>query len=161
MAITPTQGTYSWSRELVGVEDTLWESGWLSPQGEHENVRVISIEVSLVAQGNTLLNLQWSWDWSTDWKDAGSQYMSPPATQKTLSEPPVMGPDDSISRNYFKIGTHTISNDRIVRVRWDVNTGLCEAMKFKLVGSTPFQFVGYSMTYSTQQIMGLNTKAKS
>ena len=111
-----------------------------------------------MAYGDNLLNLNWQQNYSYATNSAGGQKMSRPETVFTTSEDAVFGPDNGSSKNYFTINSDALNEPRIIRIRFDVNTGLVDYFKFNLSSTSTFHVIGYEMNYSGTDMLALNQR---
>jgi hypothetical protein len=76
----------------------------------------------------------------------------------TVKEDPVFGPDNGASKNYFTVNSSTLQEPRVVRLRWDVNTGLVDHFKWSLYGLSTFHLLGVDINYGDVDQLPLNQR---
>jgi hypothetical protein len=145
------------------VPAAVWESSWINFGDTSTKHRVFSVEVEIVSQGNTELQLQWAQDYDYLFNSAGDQIQNRPETVLTTSEDPVMGPSNTGAKNFYTIGESMLQDGRMTTLRWDVNTKLVQNFKFKLtsVDGNPFHIVRFHIDFSDRSQKALNQLARN
>ena len=143
---------------------SVYESSWISLEGSDVKTRVLSVEIEIVSEGDNKLKLLYSTDGLSTKEDSGSQKQAQPETQFTTKEDPVFGlQNSSVTKSVFTLGKNVLQDERIIRLRYDVNTGLIDTFKFRLqneLDQTPFHLLSYSINYSSTSQLPLNTNTK-
>lgn len=165
-----TEGVPTFTVNSVQRTNGKWQSGWIDfPEG---SVRVFSVEVELVAEGDTEMSLSY---W-TDYVDTENLVLSEKMTESkvvfTTSEPPVSVSSteayDTITKNPFtvvslgQVSDTKVQQARKVRLRFDVNTGLCNQFKFEVQGSQnqPMNIIGYKLNLNTEATPRINQNTR-
>jgi hypothetical protein len=141
-----------------------WESSWIDFNNGSNKNRVFSVEVEILSQGNTNIELSWAQDYDYKFSSSGVQKQNRPETVKTTLEDPVFGPDNGDSKHYFRTGTDALQDGRITTLRWDVNTKLVQNFKFRLdddSASQPFHVVSFNIDWDSRDQKPLNQNARS
>ena len=157
------KGQNSWTYSLTPrpLFENSWESNWIDFEDNSIKHRVFSVEAEIITFGDNLLFLDWGFDHDFTWNSAGGQKMAKPETVFTTSEDAVLGPQNSaISKSYFTIGQTILSDQKVTRLRWDVNTKLVDTFRFRL-RSTGYQFqvLSYHINFDSRDQAPLNQKA--
>ena len=75
-------------------------------------------------------------------------------------EPPVTvgATYTGITKNPFTVNTSQVQDTRKIRLRYDVNTELCNQFRFYIIGqdTVPFQLIGYRLNVSSEATPLLN-----
>jgi hypothetical protein len=153
-----TNASYEYTTTDVAKPTCKWESDWIDFDDNSVKHRVFYLELDILAYGDNLLQLTWQQDYSFIQYSAGGQKMAKSEKVFTTGEDPVLGPDNGASKNYFTIGSSTIQEPRVIRLRWDVNTGLVDHFKFFVTGSDTFHVLGIDVHYSDTDQMPLNQR---
>ena len=154
-----TQTSYEWTAADLQLPRTRYESGWTDFGDNSMKNRVFSVEAEIIAFGDVDLLLNWSQDYSSVVTSAGTQKQAMAETLYTPTEDPVLGPDTGLSKNYFTIGTSSLQEPRLVRLRWDVNTKLVTTFRFRLeTEGHPFHLLGYTINFDTRSQQALNQR---
>ena len=158
-----TKGQNSWTYTLSAqaLPGNSWESNWIDFEDNSIKHRVFSVEAEIITFGDNLLFLDWGFDHDFTWNPAGGQKMAKPETVFTTSEDAVLGPQNStISKSYFIIGQTVLSDQKVTRIRWDVNTKLVDTFRFRL-RSTGYQFqvLSYHINFDSRDQAPLNQRA--
>jgi hypothetical protein len=154
-----TQTSYEWTPTALQLPRTRYESGWTDFGDNTVKNRVFSVEAEVIAFGDIDLLLNWSQDYSSVVTSAGVQKQAMAETLYTPEEDAVLGPDNGLSKNYFTIGTSSLQEPRLVRLRWDVNTKLVTTFRFRLeTEGHPFHLLGYSINFDTRSQQALSQR---
>lgn len=144
-----------------------WESNWIDFGDNSAKYRIYSVEAEIISYGDNLLELEWATDYDRSFSTSSEQKMTLSERAFTVKEDPVFGPVDStVSKNFFNIGTSALQDGRIIRIRFDVSTGLISQFKFRLqttspVGTntpkqTPFHLLSFHINYDAKDHLPLN-----
>ena len=150
------------SYTITTIKDTLegsyWESSWI--QFDLGTVRVFSVELDLIAYGDTKLDLYYAIDYSLKENQVTGQKMTESKVLYTAAEPPVTvgATYTGITKNPFTVNTSQVQDTRKIRLRYDVNTELCNQFRFYIIGQdvVPFQLIGYRLNVSSEATPLLN-----
>ena len=153
-----TNASYSYTTAALAKPNCIFNSAWHNFGDNSQKYRVFNVELDIMAYGDNLLNLNWQQNYSYATNSAGGQKMSRPETVFTTSEDAVFGPDNGSSKNYFTINSDALNEPRIIRIRFDVNTGLVDYFKFNLSSTSTFHVIGYEMNYSGTDMLALNQR---
>lgn len=164
------EGVPTFSVNPVNRLNGQWESAWIDfPEGA---VRIYSVEVELVAEGDTEMTLEYQVDYSPIYNRVSSQKMTESKVVFTKDEPPVSvpvaGPVDEITKNPFQIvnpgqqSDTTLQSRRKVRLRFDCNTALCNQFRFLVLGDAnqPMNIIGYKLNLNTEAVPKLNQSTR-
>jgi len=139
-------------------EGSYWESSWL--QFDLGTNRVYSVELDLICYGDTELELYYAIDYSLVENKVTGQKMTETKVLYTSNEPPVtVGPSFStITKAPFRVNSSKVQDVRKIRLRYDVNTELCNQFRFYLIGKdvVPFQLIGYRLNLQNETTPLLN-----
>ena len=141
--------------------NNIWESNWFDFGNASVKHRAFSVECEMVTYGDNPINLDWGYDYDSTWYEAGSQKISKPEVLYTTKEDPVFNNDPTLTKNPFTIGTSQVKSPRKVVIRWDINTGLVDAMRFRLRSGNTYHLLGYSITYDTRDQKPLNQRTST
>lgn len=142
-----------------------WESAWF--EWDNGKTRIYSIELELIAKGDTQIAVDYTKDFQLDYTTTLSQKQADSEIIFTTSEPPVVvdaaAAYTSITKNPFIVNASRIYNDRRLRLRFDVNTKLCDNFKFKLRPNTnePFELIGFKIDHTSQEIPRMNQSIRT
>lgn len=153
-----SQGIYTYDSADLTHPQSVWESNWLDFGNNAIKHRIFSVEAEIVSYGDNGITLDYAKDYNYTFDTAGSQKQNKPETIFTSKEDPVFGANDGNSKNYFTIGTSTLQDGRITRLRWDCNTELITNFKFRLstTNGAPFHLISFSINYDNREQMTLN-----
>ena len=155
-AITLT--SYQYTTANVTKPLCEWESDWIDFGDNSLKYRVFNVELDILAYGDTTLTLSWQQDYTYVENNAGAQKMAKTEQVFTTLEDAVLGPNNGASKNYFTVGTSRLQEPRIVRLRWDVNTGLVDFFKWKVVSASTFHVIGAAINYTDVDQLPLNQR---
>jgi hypothetical protein len=156
--VTNNEDGLTWSVAETNWIQAEWESAWI--HFELGAVRIFSVELELIARGDTDLKLFYYKDHEVADQVTPVQKQAESKVVFTLEEPPVtVGSSFStITKNPFVIETSQIHGARKIRLRFDVNTGLVNQFKFKVQGDqpVPFQLLGFRLNTAGESMSILN-----
>lgn len=153
-----TNDSYEYTTALVAKPMCYFESDWIDFDDNSIKHRVFYIELDILAYGDNLLNLEWRQDYSYVTNSAGGQKMAKSEKVFTTGEDPVLGPNNGASKNYFTVGVSPLQEPRVIRLRWDVNTGLVDHFKYAVYSTSAFHVLGIDIHYSDTEQMPLNQR---
>lgn len=147
-----------------------WESNWIDFGDNTIKYRVFSVELELISQGDNPLELYYATDYDNKFSLCTGQKQTLSERAFTTSEDPVFGDQNAaVSKNFFTIGTSAVQRGRIIRLRFDVNTGLVNQFKFRLqttnppqvdinsaIKQTPFHLLSFHINYDLRDQMAIN-----
>jgi len=158
-AAAATQASKVWNTSTVSLPRNRYESGWFDFGDAAVKHRVYSIEADVIAFGDIDLELTWSQDMSSVVKSAGNQKEAKSETLNTTLADPMLGPLTSPSKSTFIVGTSALQEPRMIRLRWDVNTGLVETFRFRLENiGVPFHLLSYDVNFDSRAQQALNQR---
>jgi hypothetical protein len=152
------QNNYTYTISDVSKPLCVWQSDWLDFDDNSIKHRVFNVEAEIMAYGDTEVSLTWQQDYSYVVNAGGTQKQAKTEFLFTKQEDPVFGPDNGASKNYFTVGSSPLQEPRIVRLRWDVNTGLVDHFKWSLYGLSTFHLLGVDINYSDVDQLPLNQR---
>jgi hypothetical protein len=153
-----TQTSYEYTVASTTKPVCQWRSDWLDFGDGSLKYRVFNVELDILAYGDTTLTLSWQQDYSYTENNAGSQKMAKSEQVFTSKEDPVLGPNNGASKNYFTVGKSPLQEPRIVKLRWDVNTGLVDYFRWSVISASTFHVVGAAINYTDVDQLPLNQK---
>jgi len=153
-----TQSSYEYTVADVLKPSCKWESDWIDFGDNSLKYRVLNVEVDVLAYGDTTMTLVWQQDYSYSPNNAGNQKMAKTEQLFTVKEDPVLGPDNGASKNYFTVGESQLQEPRIIRLRWDVSTGLVDFFKWSVLSSSTFHVLGATINYTDVDQLPLNQR---
>ena len=68
--------------------------------------------------------------------------------------------DVTITKVTHIVNTSVITDENLIHVRYDVNTGLMNQFKFGLKGTSPFHLVSYNILFDTVEMPVLNQSTR-
>lgn len=153
-----TNDSYEYTTASVPKPICYFESDWIDFDDNSIKHRVFYIELDILAYGDNLLTLEWRQDYSYVTNSAGGQKMAKSEKVFTTGEDPVLGPNNGASKNYFTVGVSPLQEPRVIRLRWDVNTGLVDHFKYAVYSTSAFHVLGIDIHYSDTEQMPLNQR---
>jgi len=160
--ISTGQASYNYNVSNVSLPTYQYESNWFDFGDNSKKYQVFNVECELLSFGNIPVKLMWGVDNKWYLNDAGERYQAQTEYTQTTSEDAVLGADNKVSKNYFVIGKSNLQEPKIIRVRWDVQTGLCSSFKFKLTQQgSPFHILSWCVGYGGTDMQPLNQTAGS
>tara|TARA_R110002012_G_scaffold300966_1_gene501052 strand:- start:845 stop:3100 length:2256 start_codon:yes stop_codon:yes gene_type:complete len=157
----PQVATYAGAND--SLQSNIWQSNWMDFGDASVKHRVFGVEMQMVSYGDNLVELDWGYDYDSTWYSAGGQKVTKPETVFTLKEDPVYGPADAtVTKRPFTINTDTLKGERIVVIRWDVNTALVDNFRFRVkqTNGKPFHILGFAVNYDTREQAPLNQRIR-
>tara|TARA_R110000787_G_scaffold284982_2_gene399452 strand:- start:10716 stop:12902 length:2187 start_codon:yes stop_codon:yes gene_type:complete len=156
------QNNYAWNEFEEPRGQASWESAWEDYGDDTIKTRTLSVEVRMLSYGNNEIELEYAEDWKDSYTSAGTAPITVAEYFATTAEDVLLGPTTAKEdKSKAVLDTAPWAQQRVVRVRWDVNTGLVSHFKFRLKGSSSFQIVSYQLCYNPGGRKSLNSKAGS
>ena len=157
--ITGTGENFQLTFTNIQPQNTSWESTWI--EFDRGTVRVFSVELDIAAYGDLGMELSYQVDYSNVRNQTTAQKQTESKVLYTVKEPPVsVGPagPNGITKNPFVINSSEVQGIRKVRLRFDVNTELCNQFRFRVQGENlnPFTIMGYRLNISQEGTPLLN-----
>lgn len=156
-SVVEQETTYS-TVSYFPTQESIWESNWFDFGDASIKHRAFSIEAEMVTYGDNLIYLDWGYDYDSTWNSAGGQKISKPEILFTSKEDPVFGQDPTITKRPFTIGTSPVKGARKIVIRWDINTGLVDAVRWRLRSEDVFHLLSYKITYDSRDQSPLNQR---
>jgi hypothetical protein len=151
--------TYTATR--INLQQNIWESSWIDFGDNSIKHRVFNVDVEVLSFGDYAIDLDWGQDYDSAWNAAPSQKPAKSETLFTTSEDPVFGPaTPSLTKVPFTVGKSAIKDFRIIRIRWDVNTGLVDNFRFRLKSTLPMHLLSFNLNFDSNDQLPLNQKAR-
>ena len=121
-------------------EEALYESVWMH-LGINQKIRVSSIEVDIITQGNNQINFEYGIDETDDWNTTKSVQQQVPDRNNdvTYGVTGTTQTDDAI------INTSDYGDNRYTRLRFDVSTRQVRSFRFRLKSTSVFHVVSYNL----------------
>ena len=108
-----------------------WESAWYNSNENSVKVRYFSIELRVMSYGDNGFDFFYGIDYSYTEIPTSTQKQAKSETVFTIKEDSVFGPADlSVTKVPFTVASSRISEGRLITLRYDVNTELCDQFKF-------------------------------
>lgn len=126
-----------------------WQSAWLDLGDSSLQKQYLSVEVEVLTWGHNEVQLLVAKDFSDDETSMGSRPTAYADSYATSSEDALYGPTVFASgdKSPATLGTSKWAQRRPARVRWDVQTGNCNSMRFTIKSNSTFQVVSYQLEY--------------
>ena len=134
-----------------------WESAWFNFNDESAKHRVYSVELQVLAQGDTSFQFYYQKDYEYQVTNTVDQKQARGETVFTTSENSVFGAaDPTVTKVTHIINTSVVTDSNLIHLRYDVNTSLMNQFKFGLKGTEPFHIVSYNILHDTVEMPILN-----
>lgn len=152
----------------IRVSDTLhegaiWESAWYAYDDNSVKVRYYSVEVRIMSYGDNNFDFYYGVDYSYTENTTSAQKQAKSETVYTLNEDPVFGPSDrTITKVPFKVNVSKITEGRLITLRYDVNTQLCDQFQFgiKTTNDQQWHLVSFNLLSDAVAMPSLNQSTK-
>ena len=152
-----TDGTLSITVANGDEVNRNWESAWFNFNDESAKHRVYSVELQIMSKGDTTFDFYYQKDYSYVTSNTTAQKQAKPETVFTKNENSVFGAADlTVTKVTHIVNTSVITDENLIHVRYDVNTGLMNQFKFGLKGTAPFHLVSYNILFDTVEMPVLN-----
>lgn len=141
----------------------IWESAWYGYQDNSVKIRYFSVELRILSYGDNPFDFYYAVDYSYNQNSTLEQKQAKSETVFTLNEDAVFGPTDrQITKVPFKVGEDIISEGRLITLRYDVNTELCDQFKFgiKTIDKTEWHLLSFNLLSDAVAIPSLNQSTK-
>ena len=137
-----------------------WHGAWVDLGDDSIKKRIISIEIEILAQGHNEIELLSAVDYRDEDISSGSKPTVVAEQYGTILEDATYGPaSGTFDVSVAKVGTSKWGENRVTRLRWDVNTGLVSWYRFTLISTNLFQLVAYHINYVYSDNKTINLKA--
>jgi len=140
-----------------------WESAWYAYDDNSVKVRYYSVELRIMSYGDNSFNFYYGVDYSYDENSTSKQKMAKSETVFTLNEDAVFGPADrSITKVPFTVNTSKLAEGRLITLRYDVNTQLCDQFKFgiRTTDDQHWHLVSFNLLSDAVAMPSLNQSTK-
>lgn len=107
-----------------------WESEWYNIGNNSAKTRFYSVELEIMSYGDNGFDFYYSKDYSYSNTTTTTQKQAKSETVYTVNEDAVFGDNKTITKAPFIIGSTTLTDGRLIKLRYDVNTELCDQFKF-------------------------------
>ncbi len=129
-----------------------WRSEWYGLNNSSAMTRYYSVEIELMSMGDNAFDFTYAIDYSYTDNATGQQKMAKSSTVYTTKEDAVMGPADAlITKVPFTVNSSVVSQGRLIKLRYDVNTELCDQFRFEIT-STNNAFHVFQMNLLTDVV---------
>lgn len=145
-------------------EGAIWESAWYAYDDNSVKVRYYSVEVRIMSYGDNNFDFYYGVDYSYVENATTSQKQAKSETVYTLNEDPVFGPTDrSITKVPFKVNQSKLTEGRLITLRYDVNTQLCDQFQFgiKTTNDQRWHLVSFNLLSDAQAMPALNQSTRT
>lgn len=161
LVATLTDQVWTYTATRINLQQNIWESGWIDFGDNSIKHRTFNVDVEVLSFGDYAIDLDWGQDYNSAWNAAPSQKPAKSETLFTTSEDPVFGPaTPSLTKVPFIVGKSALKDYRIIRIRWDVNTGLVDNFRFRLKSTFPMHLLSFNINYDSNDQLPLNQKAR-
>lgn len=140
-----------------------WESAWYAYDDNSVKVRYYSVELRIMSYGDNNFNFYYGVDYSYDENSTSTQKMAKSETVFTLNEDAVFGPADrAITKVPFTVNTSKLAEGRLITLRYDVNTQLCDQFKFgiRTTDDQHWHLVSFNLLSDAVAMPALNQSTK-
>jgi hypothetical protein len=161
--VSSTEGNTTFTVTDTAHKGHTWESEWYELSNDASVYRIYSVELEVMSYGDNGFNFSYSTDYSYTNNNTNTQKQARSKTVFTAQEDTVWGPTNAaVTKVPFKPASSTISEGRLIRLRYDVNTELCDQFKFKLesTDNTMFHVLSFSLLYNGADYPVLNQSTR-
>jgi len=152
--------TYTAAKNIIVINN--YESGWIDFGDNSIKHRIFSVDAEIISFGDYNIGLDWGQDYDSLWYSAPKQKPSKSEILFTTKEDPVFGSADAtVTKVPFTVGISPLKEGRIIRIRWDVQTGLVDNFRFRLQSTEPMHLLSYNISYESNNQMPLNQKPRT
>lgn len=140
-----------------------WESAWYNSNENSVKVRYYSVELRIISYGDNGFDFFYGVDYSYTENTTSTQKQAKSETVFTLKEDPVFGPADlSVTKVPFTVNSSKISEGRLITLRYDVNTELCDQFKFgvRTTNSQQWHLLSFNILSDSVALPALNQSTK-
>lgn len=145
-------------------EGAMWESAWYVYNENSVKVRYFSVEVRIMSYGDNNFDFYYGVDYSYVENATSSQKQAKSETVYTLQEDPVFGPTDrSITKVPFTVNSSKLTEGRLITLRYDVNTQLCDQFQFgiKTTNDQQWHLVSFNLLLDPVAMPALNQSTRT
>jgi hypothetical protein len=140
-----------------------WESAWYNSNENSVKVRYYSIELRIISYGDNGFDFFYGVDYSYIENATTVQKQAKSETVFTIKEDPVFGPADlSLTKVPFTVNSSKIAEGRLITLRYDVNTELCDQFKFgvRTTNAQQWHLLSFNMLTDAVALPALNQSTK-
>ena len=153
---------------VMSITDTAheganWESGWYSYANNSVKIRHYSVELRVMSYGDNSFEFYYGVDYSYVENQTSAQKQAKSETVFTLNEDPVFGPEDkSITKVPFEVNSSKITEGRLITLRYDVNTQLCDQFQFgvRTTDNQKWHLLSFNLLSNAVALPALNQSTK-
>jgi len=136
-----------------------WESEWYGFAQNSVKVRFYSVELRLMSYGDNSFEFFYSTDYSYTENVTTAQKQARSETVFTVNEDAVFGAADAtVTKVPFTVNSSYIADGRLITLRYDVNTQLCDQFKFgiRTTNDTQWHLLSMNLLSDAQALPSLN-----
>lgn len=140
-----------------------WESAWYNSNENSVKVRYYSVELRIMSYGDNGFDFFYGIDYSYLESTTSTQKQAKSETVFTIKEDAVFGPADlSVTKVPFTVNSSKIADGRLITLRYDVNTELCDQFKFgvRTTNSQQWHLLSFNILSDSVAIPALNQSTK-
>ena len=140
-----------------------WESAWYNSNENSVKVRYYSVELRIMSYGDNGFDFFYGIDYSYLENTTLIQKQAKSETVFTFKEDAVFGPADlSVTKVPFTVNSSKIADGRLITLRYDVNTELCDQFKFgiRTTDSQQWHLLSFNILSDSVAIPALNQSTK-
>jgi len=140
-----------------------WESAWYGYQDNSVKIRYYSVEMQIISYGDNGFDFYYGVDYSYTENTTSTQKQAKSETVFTLNEDSVFGPSDrAITKVPFTVNSSRIAEGRLITLRYDVNTQLCDQFKFgiKTTDDQQWHLLSFNLLSDAVALPSLNQSTK-
>lgn len=141
----------------------MWESAWYNSNENSVKVRYYSVEVRIMSYGDNGFDFFYGVDYSYTESTTSTQKQAKSETVYTIKEDAVFGVADlSITKVPFTVNSSKIAEGRLITLRYDVNTELCDQFKFgvRTTNSQQWHLLSFNILSDSVAMPALNQSTK-
>ena len=140
-----------------------WESAWYNSNENSVKVRYYSVELRIMSYGDNGFDFFYGIDYSYTENATSTQKQAKSETVYTIKEDAVFGPADlSVTKVPFTVNSSKIAEGRLITLRYDVNTELCDQFKFgvRTTNSQQWHLLSFNILSDSVALPALNQSTK-
>jgi hypothetical protein len=140
-----------------------WESAWYNSNENSVKVRYYSVELRIMSYGDNSFDFFYGIDYSFTESTTSTQKQAKSETVYTIKEDAVFGPADlSVTKVPFTVNSSKIAEGRLITLRYDVNTELCDQFKFgvRTTNSQQWHLLSFNILSDSVAMPALNQSTK-
>ena len=140
-----------------------WESAWYNSNENSVKVRYYSVELRIMSYGDNGFDFFYGIDYSYTESTTSTQKQAKSETVYTIKEDAVFGPADlSVTKVPFTVNSSKIAEGRLITLRYDVNTELCDQFKFgvRTINSQQWHLLSFNILSDSVAMPALNQSTK-